>query len=108
MSRHRAEWWAERIAELTQTGDVEGIARRYGVRPKTLVWWRSELERRGRIAAERGARLLPVVVSAPTRGAHASADLEVVVEVGRTRMTMRGAVTAEHLAALVSASASAC
>lgn len=108
MSRHGAEWWAERIEELAQTGDAEGIARRHGVRAKTLRWWRSELRRRGRKPSPVATRLLPVVVSSAPPRTVASSDLEVVVEVGPMRMTMRGAVTAEHLAALVAASARAC
>jgi len=109
MSRHGAEWWAERIEELAQSGDADGIARRYGVRPKTLLWWRSELRRRERKTERAATRLLPVVVSpSPVRVAAASTDVELVVEVGPTRMTMLGAVTAELLAALVAASARAC
>ncbi len=109
MSRHDAAWWAERIEELAQSGDAEGIARRHGVRPKTLLWWRSELRRRGRKTERAATRLLPVVVSpSPVRVTPASTGVELVVEVGPTRMTMRGAVTAEHLAALVAASARAC
>jgi hypothetical protein len=35
-------------------------------------------------------------------------ELEVFVEVGTARVTVRGALSAEHLAAIVSASARAC
>jgi hypothetical protein len=54
--------------------------------------------------------LLPVVVrTVPPRVAAGHADeLEVFVEVGATRMTMRGAVSAEHIAALVTASTRSC
>ena len=53
---------------------------------------------------------MPVVVSAsPPRMAAVSVDeLEVFVEVGAARMTVRGAVSAAHLAALVTASARTC
>jgi hypothetical protein len=109
MSRHGAEWWAERLKEMAETGDADGIARRYGVRPKTLLWWRSELRRRGHQPSHAATRLLPVVVAhTPARSAPASSDVEMVVEIGPMRMTMRGSVTAEHLAALVAASAKAC
>jgi transposase-like protein len=108
MASHRAEWWAERIEELARGGDAEDIARRHGVRSRTLIWWRSELRRRARELTT-GPRLLPVVVGAMSPSSTAVAgDVELVVEIGRARMTLRGALTAEHLAALVTASAQAC
>jgi len=105
--RHTAEWWAKRVAEIAQAGDARAVARRHGVKERTLIWWRSELRRRAR---ESSPRLLPVVVR--TARAHVPAvqvdQLEVFVEVGAARMTLRGAVSVEHLAAIVSASARAC
>ncbi|TAL46553.1 MAG: hypothetical protein EPN91_00005 [Salinibacterium sp.] len=107
MARHEAAWWAERIEELSRGGDAAEIARRYGVRERTLIWWRSELQRRSRKRTKQ--RLLPVVV-APRRVEIevARPELEVVVDVGPSRMVLRGAVRVEHLAAIVSASARAC
>lgn len=104
--RHAAEWWAERVEELSRSGDVRAVARRHGVNERTLVWWRSELRRRAR---DEPPRLLPVIVR-PTAVAPATltGELEVLVEVGDTRMTMRGAVAPEHLAAVVSASGRRC
>jgi hypothetical protein len=107
--RHTADWWAKRIEELAQSGDACAVARRHGVRERTLIWWRSELRRRAR--KETKPRLLPVVVRAvlPQASPHAprADELEVFVEIGAARMTVRGAVSAEHLAALVTASARA-
>ena len=110
MERHRAEWWAKRIEELAKGGDAEDIARRYGVKTRTLIWWRSQLRKKARERTGRRPRLLPVVVCSAPRAVRALAEsaLEVFVEVGASRMTLRGAVTAEHLAAIVSASARAC
>jgi hypothetical protein len=105
MERHPAEWWAKRLEELAQGVDAEEIARRHGVRKGTLIWWRSELRRKSRDKKGRKPRLLPVVVRTPARAAGAEHGLEVFVEVGAARMTLRGAVTAEHLAAIVAASA---
>jgi hypothetical protein len=53
---------------------------------------------------------LPVVVSASASGMPAAPvdELEVFVEVGAARLTVRGAVSAAHLAALVTASARTC
>ena len=107
MSRHKAAWWAKRVEELARGGNAEEIAQRYGVRPRTLVWWRSELTRRARSAAEPGPRLLPVVVErSPRRESREDireGALEVVVELGAARVTARGAVSPEHLAAIISA-----
>jgi transposase-like protein len=110
MERHRADWWGERIAELAQGGDAEEIARRHGVRTRTLLWWQSELPRRSRKKKGKRPRLLPVVVRSTPRPVRPTPEssVEVFVEVGAARMTLRGAVTAEHLAALVSSSARAC
>jgi hypothetical protein len=102
MARHQAAWWAERLGELAQGGDAAEIASRYGVRERTLIWWRSELQRRSRKSKKQ--RLLPVVV-ARRRVEVARPELEVVVELGPSRMVLRGTVTPEHLAAIVSAAA---
>ena len=64
MVKHTADWWAERLKELSDTGDVRAVARRHGVRERTLIWWRSELRRRAREKVARPPRLLPVVVQA--------------------------------------------
>lgn len=105
--RHAAEWWAARVAEVGVTGDVETVARRHGVKASTLRWWRTELRKRARTIAS--PRLLPVVVKAtPPVRACAVDTLEVLVEIGATRMTLRGEVSAEHLAAIVTASARSC
>ena len=108
--RHTASWWAERVGELAATGDARGIARRHGIRERTLKWWRSELRRRARDGEHTGAspRLLPVVVKPPPATPKASDELEVFVEIGSTRISMRGDVRPEHLVALVSAAARSC
>ena len=110
MERHRADWWAKRIEELAKGGDAEEIARRHGVKARTLIWWRSQLRKKARETTGRRPRLLPVVVRSAARAVPAAPEsaLEVFVEVGDARMTLRGAVRPEHLAAIVSASARAC
>lgn len=109
MTKHNAAWWVERVEELSRGGDATEIAERNGVRIKTLIWWRSELQRRGK--KRQRARLLPVVVASPPHVSmkrRSSTDLVVEIEIGKTRMTMRGVITAEHLAAVVTASARTC
>ena len=110
MERHSAEWWAKRIEELAQGGDADEIAREHDVRKRTLIWWRAELRRKSREKKGKKPRLLPVVVRTPTRATPTGHEhgLEVFVEVGAARMTLRGVVTGEHLAAIVSASARVC
>ena len=95
------------MRELARVGDAEEIARRHGVRVESLKWWRWEFARR---AGQAGPRLLPVVVEAtPARRAEpAGSDLEVVVEAGAVRVSVRGAVTAEHLAVLMGAMSRTC
>ena len=110
MERHRAEWWAKRIEELAKGGDAEEIARRHGVKMRTLIWWRSQLRKKARERTGRKPRLLPVVVRSAARAVPAAPEsaLEVFVEVGGARMTLRGAVSPEHLVVIVSASARSC
>jgi transposase-like protein len=95
---------------MARGGDVEEVARRYGVRAKTLLWWRSELRRRARESSSGGARLLPVVVesSPPSIGRGHTESLEIAVQRGATRVSIRGAMSAEHLAAAIAAAMRSC
>jgi transposase-like protein len=103
--RHTAEWWAKRVDEIEVGGDVTEVAAKHAVKAGTLRWWRTEIRRRRKTEP----RLLPVVVAEPARrAAPAATDLELVVEIGASRLTLRGAVTPEHGAALVSALARGC
>lgn len=107
MSKHPAEWWAKRVEELRKVGDAAAVARRHGVKATTLVWWRSELARRAR-EANGAPRLLPVVIESAHAERARDEDLEVVVEIGAARVSLRGAVTAEHLAVIVARLAASC
>ena len=102
MSKHSAEWWRERVTELARGGEAAQIARRDGVRAESLKWWRWEFARRAR---EASPRLLPVVVGHPPEPGSepGGRDIEVVVESGAVRLSVRGALSAEHLAVLVGA-----
>ncbi len=110
MKKHAAEWWAKRVEELADGVDADTIVRRYGVKKWTRIGWRSQFRATPLATATRAPRLLPVAVRAAPLNAVVSRDsvLEVVVDVGTLRLTLRGEITAEHLAALVSASARAC
>jgi len=104
MSRHTSEWWSKRVRELSRGGDAEQIAALHGGRAQTLLWWQWQLARRSR-ERDDGPRLLPVVVE-PRRDRSDGTvvdTVEVVVESGGSRMCVRGAVSAEHLSAIVGA-----
>ncbi len=98
------------MEELSRGEDAESIARRHGVKARTLVWWRSELVRRARekSASAPAPRLLPVVVDRSRRTIVEVRDdvLDVVVELDDARVVVRGALRPEHLAALVTAARS--
>lgn len=114
MARHDAGWWAERVAELERTGDAERIARRDRVTVKLLKWWRWRLrsepakvapDARQTAQARRGEqRLLPVVLATEPE-MHAPADDEpeaaTVIETSHGRISIRGTLSAEQLAAVV-------
>lgn len=63
--------YRDAIAEHERGASIAVLARRLGVKPSTLVWWRSELKRRDRRRVELGSEpLLPVRVApspAPSR-----------------------------------------
>jgi hypothetical protein len=107
MSRHSAEWWSKRVTELSRGGDAEQIASRHGIRASALKWWRWEFARRAR---EAGPRLLPVVVELAREQRVEMHDdaLEIILECDAVRVCVRGAVSPEHLAALMGALPRAC
>jgi hypothetical protein len=113
MARHDAGWWAERVAEFERTGDAERIARTHQVTVRLLKWWRwrlrsgapkvagSAASRAGKPSDEQ--RLLPVVVA---RDAEATDDdhepgPSTIIETTRGRISIRGALSPEQLAAVV-------
>ncbi len=113
MARHDAGWWAQRVAELELTGDAARIARTYGVTVRHLKWWRWRLRSDGpktsRVQTTRDLprraeqRLLPIVVARePTTLAAAPAEpASTLIETTHGRITLRGALSPEQLAAVV-------
>lgn len=112
MARHDAGWWAERVSELDEGADPGLIARRYGTSVQLLKWWRWKLGRAAPKSVERRARtvrvqrLLPIVVAPAAESLALPADardLEVttVIETTRGRVSMRGTLSPEQLAAVV-------
>jgi transposase-like protein len=96
------------VGEVAAGGDAEAIARRHGVCASTLRWWGTEFRRRAR-ERPASATFLPVVLAstAPAPVAFAG-DVDVVVEVGAGRVSLRGAVSAAHVEAIVRGLASRC
>lgn len=80
--RSRAEW-EQLVREVEGGGSVAEVARRHGVRARTLTWWRWQL-RRGKVArsATKAVQMVPVRVREAARPA-----VDDVVEV-----LVRGAV----------------
>ncbi len=87
MARHDAKWWADRLEKVTRGESTRDVATRYGVREKTLIWWRSELERRSRKKPR--PRLLPFVGEAEPRAnlrSDAEGSMFVEIECAGLRM----------------------
>jgi transposase-like protein len=62
--RHDREFWAKAVGEVERGADVERVARRIGVRPRTLTWWRWKLGAERVAPKKKETRLVPVVVEA--------------------------------------------
>lgn len=60
--RHTRDFWRRLSAAVDDGATIASIAQRYGVRPKTLAWWRWTLRREG--TSRSSAKLLPVVIRA--------------------------------------------
>jgi hypothetical protein len=104
MERHASTWWAARVAELEAGASAKGLARRYQVRMRTLLWWQAEFRRRSR-RRPKEQRLVAVELTKSSQGFGASEprmmpELEAAFETKRGRLTVRGALSAEHLSAL--------
>ncbi len=100
--RYRSKEERRQIVEETlQPGaSVAVIARRHGVNANQVFHWR-KLYREGRLGVEpAAAQLLPVRISEVVSGEHAPAKYYagvIVVEVGRARIRVEGAVDADSL-----------
>lgn len=71
--RHDREFWERACREVRRGARVAEVARRLGVRPRTLQWWSWKLRR------EQGVQqgeFLPVVVAEGTAMSAAAVELE--------------------------------
>lgn len=103
--RHSRDFWAQLIGEVEQGGSVEAVARRHGVRPRTLIWWRWRLGQ-GPRRSGRKARLLPVVVRERPVVFERPALVEVVVR--DIALRLETGTDVHYVAELVDALRSSC
>jgi transposase-like protein len=99
--RRDREFWQQAISELKGGETIAVVARRHGVRAKTLAWWKWKLgsERM------RSPQLLPVVV----RQAEARASaMSIELRVGEVRVLIESGTDVKYVADLVSALQGAC
>jgi transposase-like protein len=95
-------WWAARVAELEGGASAASIGRRYQVQPRTLLWWQAEFRRRSR-RTPKEQRLVAVEITQSSQqfdGGRKAPEVEAAFETKRGRLTVRGALSAEHLSAL--------
>lgn len=58
--RHGRDFWQRLSAAVDDGATIASIAQRYGVRPRTLAWWRWKLQRETKKRSQ--AKFLPVVI----------------------------------------------
>lgn len=106
-ARHDRQFWARAVREVERGSSLGDVARRLGVQPRTLTWWRWRLRRDGAAAAgklAKRAEFIPVVMTA---GAVASRGV-VEVDAGAARVRVEAGTDVAYVAALVSALRSSC
>lgn len=101
MNSSAAEW-AERVQAWRASGaTAEEFARTGGYRPKTLVWWSSELVRRSK--ANPTAKQKVVMARVRVARAEASPQRELAVVVGNARVVVSRGFDAALLRDVVAA-----
>ena len=94
-------FWERLSAEAEKQG-VGTVAKRHGVRARTLTWWRWKLKREGVVVARRAPKLLRVVTKdGPMGGDHKSGMLELAV--GEVHVRIEPGTDVQYVAALVEA-----
>src|ERR1044071_5092868 len=100
--RHDRAFWASAVGEVERGVDVERVARRLGVRPRTLTWWRWKLGAERVAPRKKGkeTRLVPVVVEAlPIAGG----DGTIEIAIRDVRMRVVSGTDVRYVAALIDA-----
>ena len=103
-SRHDRGFWERAAREVESGSKVSEVARRLGVQPRTLTWWRWRLRQDGKAGKlVRKAEFIPVVMapSVTSRGL-------VEIDAGAARVRVEAGVDVEYVTALVNALRSSC
>jgi transposase-like protein len=100
-ARRDREFWERACREVRRGETVSDVARRLGVKPRTLQWWSWKLRQEGAV----GSEFLPVVV-----GEQASASLGAALELETHGIRLRVEVGSDvaYVAALLAAIRAAC
>ena len=108
--RHDRDFWRRAYREVNEGATVGDVARRLGVRPRTLTWWCWRLRQEGaRPRRVRSPAFLPVVAaSREIVTAAPFSDGRVELEVASVRVRVGVGTDVEYVAALVSAIRDAC
>jgi transposase-like protein len=102
--RRPRSFWEKLVAEADRVGSVERVARRHGVKARSLTWWRWWLRRDAREKAKartkaKAPRVLPVVIEA---GAVAASSV-IEIAVGDLRVRVQPGTELGYVTALVEA-----
>jgi transposase-like protein len=103
-ARHDRQFWERAAREVERGSSVGEVARRLGVEPRTLTWWRWRLRQDGKAGKlARKAEFIPVVMapSVASRGL-------VEIDAGAARVRVEAGVDVEYVTALVNALRSSC
>lgn len=99
--RHDREYWERACREVRRGAKIADVARRLGVKPRTLQWWSWKL--RDGLSTER-AEFVPVVVAEPAAMARAALELETL----GVRIRVEHGADIRYVAALIAAIRAAC
>jgi hypothetical protein len=99
--RRSAREWARLVEEWKKSGQtVNDFAKRRGLPPRRLSWWKWRLAARSR-GGEDGLRLVPVVVEPPTSLPGVMPTEWEIVTAGGHVLRLRGAMAATDIAVVL-------
>jgi hypothetical protein len=102
--RHDREFWERACREVRQGAKTGDVARRLGVRPRTLAWWCWRLGRKKTARRTRRAKFLPVVIS----GAQPIVATRLELDANGVRVRVDVGTDVRYVAALLNALRASC
>jgi hypothetical protein len=102
--RHDREFWERACREVRRGAKADDVARRLGVRPRTLAWWCWQLGRKKTARRTRRAEFLPVVTS----GAPPIVATRLELDANGVRIRVDVGTDVQYVAALVNALRASC